>query len=320
MKLLFAYDGSECSEAAIEDLVRAGLPAEGQALVLTVAEVWLPPPGLKANVTGIRLDAETSQIIRNHLIKAEKAVEEARLQAIRAGERLQSILPEWKISGEASYGSPAWEILTRADKFRPDLIVAGSHGRSALGRLLTGSVSQKILTEANCSVRIARNGHGEAEPRPARLVVGFDGSTGADAAVKAVTARSWPSGTVVRMIAAADPLTPSLIGKLVVPIAQIVEEVNETEHRWLEKKAERALRALRRKGLEASFQVFAGHPKQVLVHETKNWGADCVFVGANAFGSRMERFLIGSVSAAVAAHAPCSVEIVRKRRPGKFKS
>ena len=38
----------------------------------------------------------------------------------------------------------------------PDLIVVGSHGRSALGRFMLGSVSQKVVTEAHCSVRVAR--------------------------------------------------------------------------------------------------------------------------------------------------------------------
>ena len=42
----------------------------------------------------------------------------------------------------------------------------------------------------------------------------------------------------------------------------------------------------------------------------ERWGADCVFAGAKGL-SRLERFLVGSVSTAVAARAPCSVEVVR---------
>ena len=44
MKLLIAYDGSECADAALDDLTHAGLPERGEALVVSVAEVWLPPP------------------------------------------------------------------------------------------------------------------------------------------------------------------------------------------------------------------------------------------------------------------------------------
>ena len=44
MKLLIAYDGSDSADSALDDLTHAGLPATGEALVMTIAEVWLPPP------------------------------------------------------------------------------------------------------------------------------------------------------------------------------------------------------------------------------------------------------------------------------------
>jgi hypothetical protein len=46
MKTLIAYDGSENAEKGIDDLSRARLPSEADALAVSVAEVWLsPPPG-----------------------------------------------------------------------------------------------------------------------------------------------------------------------------------------------------------------------------------------------------------------------------------
>jgi len=44
MKVLIAYDGSSCADAALDDLSRAGLPNTGKALIVCVAEDWLPPP------------------------------------------------------------------------------------------------------------------------------------------------------------------------------------------------------------------------------------------------------------------------------------
>lgn len=319
MKLLLAYDGSECSEAAIDDLVRAGLSEEGEALVLTVAEVWLPPPNHNGDITGIHLDAETEFIIRQHIEKAEHAVKDAGELANRARERLQNILPNWKISAEATYGSPAWEVLMRAAKFKPDLIVAGSHGRSAISRFILGSISQKVLTEAHCSVRVAR-GRVEVDPTPARLVIGFDGSRGAKAAVEAVVARNWREETEVRLVAVTNPVTPSIIGRMIPPIAHMTAEINEYEREWIEKLAVKPLKALTECGLKATLHIHAGNPKRILAEEAESWSADCIFVGANAFGSRVERFLIGSTSAAVAAHAHCSVEVVRKVRKRRAKS
>ena len=43
MKVLIAYDGSESADKGIDNLSRAGLPIEADALVVSVAEVWLPP-------------------------------------------------------------------------------------------------------------------------------------------------------------------------------------------------------------------------------------------------------------------------------------
>ena len=51
-------------------------------------------------------------------------------------------------------------------------------------------------------------------------------------------------------------------------------------------------------------------PKRLLIAEAESWGADCIFVGARGMG-RIERFLLGSVSSAVAARAHCSVEVAQ---------
>ena len=310
MKILIAYDGSSCAEAALDDLVRAGLPEAGEFSVISVAEVWLPPENSP------EWDAENSdtylkEISRKHCAKSKKAVAEVETLANHAAQRLRKMFPRWTVSAEATYGSPAWEVLTKADNFKPDLIVAGSQGRSAVGRFFLGSNSQKILTEAHCSVRVAR-GRIEVDPTPVRILIGLDGSKGAEAALESVASRIWPEESEVRLVAVSDPITPSLIGRFVPPIADLVEEVNEGESEWLHKLAEPALHKLKEAGLIATLSIVAGNPKQVLVEEAARWNADAIFVGANAAGSRLERFLLGSVSAAVAERSHCSVEVVRK--------
>jgi nucleotide-binding universal stress UspA family protein len=44
MRVLIGYDGSECADAALDDLTQAALPPSGEAHILSVAEGWLPPP------------------------------------------------------------------------------------------------------------------------------------------------------------------------------------------------------------------------------------------------------------------------------------
>lgn len=192
MKILIAYDGSDCADAALDDLRKAGLPPDAEALILSIAEVWLPPPPPSSyEIVEAAREAQSPADLQKAYLKDSQAVSEARALARRARERLQNNFPGWQIGIEASYGSPAWELIVKADQWKPRLIIVGSHGRTALGRFVMGSVSQKVLTEARCSVRVAR-GRVEVEDSPARIIVGVDGSPGSEAAVQAVAARHWP--------------------------------------------------------------------------------------------------------------------------------
>jgi nucleotide-binding universal stress UspA family protein len=310
MKVLISYDGSRCSEAALDDLMRAGLPKTGVACVISVAEIWLPPVNPNGGAVD-ETDPYIEKVLKRHREKGERALAEAQAFSKHAENRLKAILPGWQSQSYATYGSPAWEVLTKADEFQPDLIVAGSHGQSAVSRFFLGSISQKILTEAHSSVRIAR-GRIEIDSSPIRIIVGFDSSKGAQAAVDSVASRDWPADTEVRLVSVTDPITPTAIGRFVPPIAVSVNEINEAEKEWLEKLSSEAISRLKETGLIAGHEIHVGNPKKVLVEEAEAWGADCVFVGANAFGGRLERFLIGSTSAAVASRAHCSVEVVRR--------
>jgi len=310
MKILIGYDGSSSADVALDDLQRAGLPADVEAVILMIAEVWLPPPG-SVSPDNHPID-DGSERTKKHCDSAENAVTEAETLSRYAKERLQGSFPHWKITSLAACGSPSRGILAGADKFKPDLIVVGSHGRTAVSRILLGSISHKVLTEAYCSVRVGR-GHVAAEPKKSCIIIGFDGLSGSLAAVESVASRFWIENSEVRLLAVSDPITPSLIGRFVPPIANLVEEVNQGERERLQKMAEPALQKLKDAGLCATLSIVAGNPKQVLVEEAVRRHADAIFVGANAAGSRLERFLLGSVSAAVAARASCSVEVVRKK-------
>ena len=57
-------------------------------------------------------------------------------------------------------------------------------------------------------------------------------------------------------------------------------------------------------------QVKEGDPRRIMLDEVEGWKPDCVFVGATSRG-KLERFLLGSVSATLVEHAACSVEVSR---------
>jgi nucleotide-binding universal stress UspA family protein len=293
MKILIAYDGSEGAESAIDDLKRAGLPRRAEAVVLTIVEEMIPMP---ASIGGVDTTFAKS------LLEEEK---DSLALARRARSRIQSIFPGWEILVDAGIGSPGSEIIARADEWIPDLIVVGSHGRTALGRMFFGSVSQKVINEAHCSVRVARGRIVEPDV-PARIIVGVDGSEEADAAVDGIASRNWPDGSEVRIVnsawtipAASDPGTAVNLEEWV---ARETERVNKV--------VEGAAEKLGSAGLKVSIVVKEQEPKALLCGEAEDLMADCIFLGSRGMG-RLERFLIGSVSLGVAARAHCSVEVVR---------
>ena len=87
---------------------------------------------------------------------------------------------------EALLGTPALTVMQQADAWQADLIVVGSQGRSAVGRLVLGSVSKQVATESARSVLVARHVV-ERGTAAVRIIIGVDGSPGAEAAVRAVT-------------------------------------------------------------------------------------------------------------------------------------
>lgn len=313
MKVLIGYDGSQCADAALDDLSQAGLPGTGEVRILSVAEVWLPPPPPSSfEIIEEARDATSPADLQRDFSKRCVAAKEALALAERARERVQTLFPNWKLSADSSCGSAAWELVAVADEWNPDLIVVGSHGRTALGRFVLGSVSQRVLTEARCSVRIAR-GRVEEPNSPVRIIVGTDGSDASDEALKAVAARNWPPQSEIKVVMVDDPLAPEFLGKLIPPLGKMLEEDRQEERAWVEKISKQSVEILRAAGIKVTCALREGDPKQELCKAAEEWNADCIFVGSAGFSNRFERFVLGSISASVAARAHCSVEVVRKR-------
>lgn len=314
MKLLLGYDGSECSDIALEDLGRAGLPgSDSAAIVLSAAEV--PPDAAEpAYAVAVGLEGWVPGDLERARAAARAEVERMEGCAKCAARRLREILPGWTVVHEALAESPAWAIVHTADRWRPDLIVLGAHGRSPVGRVLMGSVSQCVLHHAGCSVRIGRRSR-RAGGEGLRIVLGVDGSAGASAAVRAVARRNWPAGTEVRVVVALDAavaraLPVAAMRHALVPAGPPEHDAEADGRGSVGHLVERLADELHDVGLTAVPAVCEGDPKRVLVEVAVRWEADCIFVGAKGM-TPLNRFILGSVSSAVAARAPCSVEVVR---------
>jgi nucleotide-binding universal stress UspA family protein len=286
-KILIAYDGSAWANAALDDLNRAGLDADVEAVVVTVADVILPPPPDEVQDDEL-LSPGLSALVRPAQVRAEEAVKQALSVAQEAAQRVKEDFPTWDVKVEACGDSPAWAVIKLADRLKTDLVVVGAQGHSSVGgRLILGSVSQRVLYEARCSVRVARRPQRRREG-PVRIIIGFNGSQNAEIAVDAVASRSWPEGSEARVITARDESIPTTITD----------------------PAERLGAA----GLTVSSINREGNPADVLLAEAEQWEADAIFVGTRDLHG-MKHILEGSVSLSITASAVCSVEVARSK-PG----
>src|SRR5439155_25774493 len=129
--------------------------------------------------------------------------------------RVAEMFPRWRVKHDAVGDAPAPGLIRAVETWKPDLLVVGSHGRSGVGRMLLGSVSQTVLSHAACSVRVGRCAAPDPRPAdaPVKLVLGVDGSVDAAAAVSAVASRTWPVGSLARVVIAVDlPMSMALAG------------------------------------------------------------------------------------------------------------
>src|ERR1051325_4357242 len=119
-RVLIGYDGSPGAEIAVRDLLRAGLPDRADARVITIADVWLPPPPRE----DIGIYSGSPQNAARYE-RASELLREAKKTAIRGAQLVHELFPGWNVSNSAKPESPAWGILAEAKKWRADLIVIG---------------------------------------------------------------------------------------------------------------------------------------------------------------------------------------------------
>jgi nucleotide-binding universal stress UspA family protein len=146
MKILIATDGSEFSTAAIEHVCRIAIRPGDEVLILSGYEDAFPiaaEPFAISTEYYQKLEDSMNELTDGFLSSARKQVEEK-----FPGD---SVI----ISTEIFRGSPAQEIVEKAESWRADLIVVGSHGRGFWGRLL-GSVSNSVVHHAPCNVLVVR--------------------------------------------------------------------------------------------------------------------------------------------------------------------
>lgn len=295
MKILIAYDGSGCADHAIDDLLRAGLPPTGAALVVSVADV---SKTASEDVSEIGIGGKfiSAHLLEATLARAQKettrVLEETRKLALEGGRRFSKLFPGWQVKSQTAAGDPAAELLLLARERKPDLIVLGSHGRGAIGRFFLGSVSKKVAAEAACSIRITRRRTEKAADAPTKIIIGASSLTDVEQIIRTVESRVWTIGTQARLIKADDGVSAGRVSAVYPYAAAMFEQCAET---------------LSAAGVKVSISIKSGNLKSVLFEEeAEEWQADSIFVVAG------DESGLNQTATSLVTDARCSVEIVRE--------
>jgi nucleotide-binding universal stress UspA family protein len=149
-----------------------------------------------------------------------------------------------------------------------------------------------------------------------KILLAVDGSAHSDAAVDEIVRQHFPADSEVRIISAVEPqMFPGTLAADAASMSMYYAEVEKAERDQARVSVDKAAARLRANEhtcrLSVTTDVIFGLPKQVILDEAERFGADLIVVGSHGQGV-LERFLLGSVSQAVALHARCSVEIVRR--------
>ncbi|MFL6208736.1 MAG: universal stress protein [Pyrinomonadaceae bacterium] len=144
-----------------------------------------------------------------------------------------------------------------------------------------------------------------------KILLAVDGSPHSAAAAETVATRSWPAGTIVRVLSAVEDVAP--------PAAELWYDAGgslERTRQELTTHAERltagVAETLQASGLKAETTVRYADARSAIVDEAKAWAADLIVVGSHGY-TGLKRLLLGSVAQSVVSHAPCSVEVVRQK-------
>lgn len=152
-RILYGYDGSESSTAALRVVEQFSWPAETSVTALAVVEGFstykLPDWVVKK-----ARDADTEAMAKVW----ERSVEEDKRQARdeMAAFMAKQPGPFAKAESLVCEGHAAEQILRLVDERQIDLVVLGARGRNMLERMFLGSTTDRILNQAHCSVLIVR--------------------------------------------------------------------------------------------------------------------------------------------------------------------
>ena len=294
MKILLATDGSPHAETAAKFLCR--LRCDDPIEITLLTNVYLP--GLKSGVM-------TNPMLQEYKEHQEHAATENMRNVERLLRGLKGTITEMVAEGHVGHS-----IVEAAEERQVDLIVVGAQGHSAIHRMLLGSVSDYVASNADCSVLVVRPPHSKDDDETLSVTLAIDDSPPSDVALNQLKKFDWGSREEGQLLS-------------VVPVFRFYRQdlvPSAVEHRAeqraaAEQHAAKVLEELHDHTPKFTSSVIeAEHIGEAIGDFLESHSTDLVVVGAGQHSS-FGRFVLGSVSRYILRHANCSVWIARERAP-----
>ena len=191
-------------------------------------------------------------------------------------------------------GSPARVLQELAEESVGALVVGSTH-RAGLGRVMPGSVAERLLSGAPCPVAVAPRGY---EPLELRVIaVGYDGSPEATKALEVATAIGDTAAATLRVIAVRPPATTAAAARTEAIAAAGGPPDLQTRLHSAVSALPSELRAL-----------------PILLARAEE-GVDLMVLGSRGYGP-VRAVLLGGVSTTVVRAAPCPVLVTPRSATG----
>lgn len=196
-------------------------------------------------------------------------------------------------------------IVSRAEEWGADLVVVGSHGTTALHRMLIGNVADRVIRLAHGAVLVTR-----PPVTDGPVLVATDFSDPALPAVAAGVEESRRTGAPLVLLHSleVEPGAVTALGESVgAGSAGVPQSVREGMHRAVRTMLEESLARFQAEGAAV---VEDGPAAHAIVRAAESLRARLVVVGTSGH-TGLKRLALGSVAEAVSHLAPCSVLAVR---------
>lgn len=251
------------------------------------------------------LDADLVVVVVDELHPFAGEIRGAKERAAYLEETLELAarqLGEQEFEGKTTWGSAPECLDLVASDVSADILVVGSTHRGKIGRVVPGSVGERLLAGASCAVAVAPNGYAQQETAPLeRIGVGLDGEEESEAALRLANEVAVAIGGSLRLIAVApilEELIPGRISSTVPGYARVVRD-------HLAGELKRAM-ATSSPAIEIAEVLAEGDPAEVLCEQSSE--LDLLVVGSRGYGP-LRRVFLGGVASKVIRGAACPVLI-----------